>query len=345
MGRGAAPLAAFKYLIVGSIGACWYLLGVGYLYIHTGTLNMALLRELIQAEVQAGTVGPTLVTAFAFCIVGLGIKVAIFPLHAWLPPAYTRAPDPVSVLLAPLSTKVAVYALLRLVFSVFGLGFLRLTAAGGIPWLMVMMNWTGSAAILFGCFMALRQRELKRMLAYIVVAEMGYFVGGLGLANPHGLTGAMLHIGNDAIMTCCLFMVAGSIAYRLGVRRIQGLAGLFRRMPITGAALVVGAISVIGVPPTCGFFSKWYLLLGALEAGHYEFVIALLTAAVVAAVLFFRVFEVALFESPPAEVESDHRREAPFTMLLPQALAALGVIVAGLGTGFLVQWLQRVFQG
>ncbi len=331
MGRGRAALASFNYIIMGSIGACFYLLGVGYIYILTGTLNMAdIARILPTLNAPVATT-----TAIAFVLVGLWIKMAFFPLHGWLPNAYSQAPTGVGTMAAPLMTKVTVYLMVRVILTMYtpALVFTHDWVANGVI-------WAAAIAIICGSALALGQKDLRRMLTYIIVAEVGYMVGGVFLANENGLTGAVLHIVNDALMTLCLFLAVAAIIYRQRSVSLVSLQGIFHRMPITMAAFTLGAFAMIGVPPTCGFFSKWYLILGGIDAGHWEFVIALLASSLINVVLFFRVIELAYFGSlvdgQHHQHSSSERKEAPWWMLKPLVLTAVLLIVVGLSTGPLV---------
>ncbi|MEW6429281.1 MAG: monovalent cation/H+ antiporter subunit D family protein [Thermodesulfobacteriota bacterium] len=334
LGGGRAYLATFKYIILGTIGACLYLLGVGYLYIKTGSLNMADLAGLIAApDLQASA---SIRVAFLLIITGVFIKMGLFPLHGWLPNAYALAPNTASCLVAPLVTKVSVYIMIRMMFSVFNPHYV-FTVVG---WQQAVMA-TATAAIFFGSVAALAQRDLKRMLTYIIVAEVGYMVGGVWMADASGLTGATYHILADGAMTSCLFMAVSAIVYRRGDSSFAAMEHLFQRMPITGAVFVVGALAMIGIPPTCGFFSKWYLLQGALASGQYPYLAALLFSSLVNALMFFRLFEIAYFGREPAEGHGQHPpkvavAEAPFAMLVPMVITATLLVVIGLYTGEIV---------
>jgi multicomponent Na+:H+ antiporter subunit D len=331
MGRGRAPLSSFNYIIMGSIGACFYLLGVGYMYILTGTLNMAdIARILPNLNAPVATA-----TALGFLMVGLWIKMAFFPLHGWLPNAYSHAPTGAGTMAAPLMTKVTVYLMVRIILSMYTPEHIYASAAvkSGIV-------WAAAVAIICGSILAFGQKDLRRMLTYIIVAEVGYMVGGIFLGNANGLTGAILHIINDALMTLCLFLVVAAIIYRQGTVALVSLQGLFYRMPLTMAAFTIGAFAMIGVPPTCGFFSKWYLILGGVEAGHWEFVIALVVSSLINAVLFFRIIELAYFgalvDGEHHEHAASERHEASFWLLKPLMVTAVLLIVVGLGTGVLI---------
>jgi multicomponent Na+:H+ antiporter subunit D len=334
MGEKRAMYAGFRYAVIGTMGASFYLLGVGYLYIATGSLNMADLSQLLPELIESKAI----LAGFAFILIGLGIKMALFPLHGWLPDAYTYAPSAVSAAIAPLMTKVMAYVIIRVMFTVF-------KAEYPISILQVndLMVWFGTLAILFGAVMALSQNDFKRMLSYVIVAEIGYIVGGIGVANTTALQGAIFHIVNDALMMACLFLVAGLVMYRTNGHRIADFKGIFRTMPFTALVFTVGALAVIGVPPTCGFFSKWYLLLGGIQAHQWGFVTALLVCTLINVALFFRVFDRGLYvhshkKVPDAAVPSNnpHAGEAPLSMLLPAIILALAILLIGIFNQFIV---------
>jgi multicomponent Na+:H+ antiporter subunit D len=275
--------------------------------------------------------------AFIICMVGVWLKMAFFPLHAWLPNAYTYAPSAASSLIAPLVTKVMIYVMIRLMVTVFTPKFVfeTLAISSSVVWLSVI-------AIVAGAILALAERDLKKMLAYIIVAEVGYMVGGAWLGNRAGMTGAILHIVNDALMTFCVFLVAGNIVYKVKGHSFEVLKGLFHKMPYTMGAFVIGALSIIGVPPTCGFFSKWYLISGAIDAGHYGFMAALLFSSLINVVLFFRVIEIAYYEPMAGHHEEGAHHsggidEAPLTMLVPLLIVAAGLVLVGIYTGDIVE--------
>jgi multicomponent Na+:H+ antiporter subunit D len=347
--KDRGPLAALNYIFIGVIGASFYLLGVGYLYITTGSLNMADVAAILTGIQGSNAV----LTAFILCILGIWIKMALFPLHVWLPNAYSFAPVGFARVVAPLMTKVMVYVMVRLMVTVFGLDYIfeSLHLAEAVVWLAVI-------AILAGAFMALFQTDLKKMLAYIIVCEIGYMVGGAWLGNSLSMTGAILHIFNDALMTFALFLAVGNIIYMRQHVSFEDLKGLFAAMPWTMAGFVLAGLSIIGVPPTCGFFSKWYLVLGAFEAGAYHFAAALIISSLVSAVLFFKVFEICFFEpmagtrdhhAPAADRQSatdphsDRHTavmaEAPVSMLAALGLVSVAIIAAGLYAGTIVDTL------
>lgn len=328
---GRAYMATFNYIILGTIGAGLYLLGVGYLLIKTGSLNMADLGSLLVPLYS----GKAVLAAFILTILGIWIKMAFFPLHGWLPNAYSYAPTATSCLLAPLMTKVSVYVMIRVMFTIFSAQY----TFEILGWQNTIVWWS-VVAIVAGSLFALAQKTMKKMLTYIVVSEIGYMVGGVWLANKEGITGATYHIFSDSTMTLCLFMVIGCICYRTRDDSFQAMNGLFRRMPITMALFIVGAFSMIGIPPTCGFFSKWYLISGGIQSGQWLFVAALVFSSLINAVLFFRLIEIGYYGNLKNHAghheENIAMEEAPASMLIPTAIVAIGLIIIGLYTNEIV---------
>ncbi len=344
IGEKQSPVAAFRYLIMGTIAASFYLLGVGFLYITTGSLNMAdvhaILSELLK---QPLFLPPAVIIALALMVLGMGIKMALFPLHGWLPDAYTYAPSTTAAIVAPTGTKVGAYVILRVMFFVFGVSFVSKT----LP-VANILAWLAAIGIIFGSIMAIAQKELKRMLAYSSVAQVGYIGLGIGLANPLGLVGAVLHILNHAFMKACLFLVAGNFRFKLGHSNIFKLDDSIRKkMPWTMAAFTVAALSMVGLPPMAGFFSKWYLALGAIKNSSWIFLVVILLSSLLNAVYFFRVLE-KVYMRPMTKKKDDHhdepevtedikREEVSASMLVPTLVLAVGLIVLGLLNAIIVK--------
>lgn len=314
-----ALLAAYRYLILGSIGATFYLIGIGLLYALTGTLNMQDLAARLPAVADSRTAH----TAVTLVMVGLGIKMALFPLHLWLPNAYRFAPSAISALLPATATKVAVYLMLRFVFDIFGVDF----AFGRLALNEVLLA-LAAAAMLSASLAAMQQRNVKGILAYSSVAQVGYIVLGAALATPTGLTASLLHLFNHALMKGALFMALGCVMLRVGRCDLDAIRGLGRRMPWTAAAFVVAGLSLVGVPLTAGFISKWYLVLAALEAGWWPLVILILVASLMALIYVWRVVALAYF----APNECQRREEAPLSMLVPLWILVLANVWFGIDT-------------
>ena len=322
MGRDRRALnAAFQYLIMGTIGATFILIGIGFMYMMTGTLNMQDLATRLPEVSDSRTVR----AGFAFLTVGIGLKLALFPLHLWLPNAYAYAPSVVTAFLAATATKVAVYALLRFTLDVFGVEF----ALQDMPLNLILMV-LGLVGIISASLVAVFQQDIKRMLAYSSVAQIGYMVLGISLASTTGITAAILHVFNHALMKGALFLALGAIAYRLGATTMREFAGLGRRMPWTMAAVVIGGLSLIGVPPTAGFISKWYLVLGTLEQGVWPVTLLVLVGSLLALIYIWKLVEAAYFKSAPADTPAI--AEAPLSMLIPVWLLVAANVYFGLYT-------------
>jgi multicomponent Na+:H+ antiporter subunit D len=301
-----ALLASFRYLIMGTVGATFFLIGVGFLYILTGTLNMADLAERLPTVADTRTVQ----VALAFIIVGMGLKLAMLPLHLWLPNAYAYAPNLVTVFLAGTATKVALYVMIRLVFTVFGVGY----SYAALP-LALVFTVLALAGMFVGAWTAIFQSNLKRMLAWSSVSQVGYMLLGLGLGTAAGLTASFLHLFNHALIKAALFMAVGTVAWRVGSVRIEAFRGLGRQMPWTMTAFALAGLSIIGIPTTAGFISKWYLIIAAMDAGQPWLVALIVISSLMAIIYVWRVVEVAWFQPRPTEAEPV--REAPLALLAP----------------------------
>ncbi|MBF0589626.1 MAG: monovalent cation/H+ antiporter subunit D family protein [Magnetococcales bacterium] len=326
LGRDRRALtAAFQYLVMGTIGATFFIIGVGFLYMMTGTLNMMDLAERLPEVADTRMVR----AAFAFIVVGLGLKLALFPLHMWMPDAYAYSPSVVSALLAATASKVAVYALLRFLFTIFGLEF----ALGDVPLDLLLMA-LGLIGILFASLVAVFQENVKRMLAYSSVAQIGYIVLGISLANTTGVTASILHLFNHALMKGALFLALGAVVYRIGSARIQDFHGLGYKMPWTMAGFVIGGLSLIGVPPTAGFISKWFLVTATLEQNLWPVAVVVLVGSILALIYVWRVVEAAYFIKPASQGidQAGDVSEAPLSLVLPVWVLAAANIWFGIHT-------------
>ncbi len=333
MGKQRQALtAAYQYLIMGTIGATFFLIGVGLLYAQTGTLNMADLAARLPEVIQLRTVH----TAFGFILVGVALKLALFPLHLWLPNAYTFAPSVVTIFLAATATKVAVYVMLRLNLTIFSSDFVLKTPANEI------FLTLGIIGIIVASATAIIQKDAKRLLAYSSVAQIGYMIIGLGFASIAGLTATLVHIFNHAIMKAALFMAIGAIFYRIGSSRLDDLTGLGRQMPWTFGALIIGGLSLIGVPGTAGFISKWYLVIAALEQDNWLATIAILGGSLLAVIYVWKLVEVLYFKV--ATSERQDVREAPLLLLVPTWVIALSNIYFGFDTTWTVGVAQTAIK-
>ncbi|MBZ0227389.1 MAG: monovalent cation/H+ antiporter subunit D family protein [Bauldia sp.] len=314
-----ALVAAYQYLIMGTIGATFYVIGVGLIYMMTGTLNFGLIAERV---VHVESTRPIL-AALAFIIVGISLKLALFPLHVWLPNAYAYAPSVTTVFLAATATKVAIYLFARFVYSVFGAGFVF----ADLPVTPVLVAL--SVAAFFGAStVAVFQSDLKRMFAYSSVGQVGYITLGIALATRTGLTGGLVHIVNHALTKGAIFMGLGAVFFRAGRIEIDEIAGIGRRMPATMAAVTIAGLSLVGVPGTAGFVSKWYLILASFEKGWWWLAFLIVASSLLTVVYVGRVIEAAWFREPAKDIAAV--TDPGGEMLVPIWLLAGATVLFGI---------------
>ncbi len=320
-----ALVASFRYLVIGSIGASFILLGIGFLYAATGTLNMVDLAMRIPTTESPRAV----LVAFSFLTVGVMIKAAVFPLHGWLLSAYHHAPIAVTAFLAGTATKVSLYILVRMFFSVFGEAY---------SFEQLFLNWVLLPAAIAGfltmSLVAIYQTDLRRMLAYSSVAQIGYIIAGISLATQQGLTAAVVHMFNHGMVKAALFMAVGCILYRVGHTHIPSLQRLISRMPFTVTAFIIAGLGLIGVPLTVGFVSKFSLIQALMERGWWAAAVLILVSSVMATAYVGRVIYLLLFRESRSETAGmTGVNEAPLLMLAPlYALLALSVYFGVFGS-------------
>lgn len=319
--------ASYQYLVMGTIGATFILIGIGLMYQMTGTLNMEDLSQRLPDVAQTRTV----FTAFAFVIVGVCLKLAMFPLHLWLPNAYAYAPSIVTAFFAATSTKVAIYLLIRFTFSVFGLSFSFTT----VP-LQTLFMTLGLLGIFVASISAIYQSNIKHLFAYSSIAQIGYMIVGFSISSIAGLTATLLHLFNHALMKSAIFLALAAVAYRVGNVQLDNLRGLGRQMPLTMAAVVIGGLSLIGVPLTVGFVSKWYLLTALIEQGWWLIAVLILLGSMLAVIYVWKVVEIAYFKEPV----SAPVKEAPLGFLIPIWTLIIANIYFGIDTRFSVEVAQ-----
>ena len=325
--------ASYQYLIMGTVGATFILIGIGLMYQMTGTLNMYDLSQRLPEVENTRTV----FTAFAFIIVGVCLKLALYPLHLWLPNAYAYAPSIVTAFFAATATKVAVYLLIRFTFSVFGLTF-SFTA---LP-LQMLFVVLGLLGIFVASFAAIYQKNVKHLFAYSSIAQIGYMIVGFSVSTTTGLMATLLHLFNHALMKSALFLALAAVVYRIGSVQLSQFNGLGRQMPFTMAAIVIGGLSLIGVPLTVGFVSKWYLVLATIENGWWPVTVLILLGSLLAIVYVWRIVEAAYFK--PALAGRENIKEAPLSFLIPIWTLVIANIYFGIDTRLSVQVAQAASQ-
>lgn len=339
MGRSRKALtAAFSYLILGTIGATFFLIGVGFLYAASGSLNIADIATRFSTFADMQLV----MTGFIFILLGIGLKAAIFPMHSWLPNAYGHAPSVVSIFLSATATKVSIYVLFRVLFDLYPVAYWQALL---LPQILLVLGCVG---VIYGSFRAWQQVELKRLLAFSSVAQIGYIIIGISLLNNDGITASVMHLFNHALIKATLFMGAGIILYRTNTTKLSELRGFGGSMPWTFAAIVLAGLSLIGVPGTVGFVTKWYLLSGAIAQGKWIVVVAILVGSVLAIAYVWKIVEAMYFNSKRKMVIQNVKSgdinlaKAPISLSLALWIGAAGCLYFGLYTELPYQSAQSI---
>ncbi|MCB2194034.1 MAG: monovalent cation/H+ antiporter subunit D family protein [Deltaproteobacteria bacterium] len=302
--------------------------GRKYLFYIMGTSIALALPAMIMAYQQAGTlafaptgflagkVSPVMAGVLLFMFIFGFAKAGIMPVHSWLPAAMV-APTPVSALLHAVAVvKVGAFSILRIITGVFGVELLKGLDLG------LAVAWVASFTIIVASLIALSQDGLKRRLAFSTIGQLSYIVLGLALLSPKGMTGGTLHIAMHAFGKITLFMCAGAIFVATGKKNISEMAGIGKRMPWTMAAFLVGSLSVIGLPPTGGFISKWYLALGCLQVGSVALLVVLLVSSLLNAAYFLPIVYRAFFKPPVEAAWAETRHEGPACAWVPPLITA-----------------------
>jgi len=332
---GRALFSAFRYLILGTIGASLYLLGVSYLYAVTGTLNMTDMVDRIPLLLSS----KALVGGLLFMFIGLGIKMALVPFHGWMPDAYADAPESISPILASLVTKVALLAWVRIVYwvlTVSDMSLQGLIVFYDIP-ILRLIAVLGALAAVIGAALALAQRNLKMMFAYGGVSHIGIILIGIGQGNQTGFTGGIFYLLNDAVMQAALFYIAGVAICHYGVRTIDDLARVGKQAPWLTGCLIIVALGMIGLPPTGGFFGKWNIILGALEVENYFSVAAVVFSTLLTLAYFVKLFE-GIFRQTSTRLD-DQFSEIPLSFKLTLGITSAAIILLGLLSSPIVELL------
>ena len=325
---GRALFAAFRYLILGTIGASIYLLGVSYLYAVTGTLNMADMADKLPLLLGS----KALVGGLLFIFIGLGIKMALVPFHSWMPEAYAYAPDSVSPIMASLLTKIVLLAWVRIIYWVLNASI----AIFDIP-ILQLVAVLGALAAVIGASLALAQRDLKMMFAYGGISHIGIILIGIGQGNQTGFVGGIFYLLNDAVMQAALFFLAGVAFCHYGVRTIDDLGRVGKQAPWLTGSLIVVALGMIGLPPTGGFFGKWNIILGALEASNYVSVAAVLLATLLTLAYFVKLFE-GIFRQTSTGFDLQFG-EFPLSFKMTLGVTSAAIMLLGLFSSPIVQLL------
>ncbi|MEM1669607.1 MAG: NADH-quinone oxidoreductase subunit M [Candidatus Methanomethylicaceae archaeon] len=314
--------AAFKYLIMSSAGSASILFGMSLLYGMCGTL---LFKDL--SKILSNVNNIWIYIAAIFIFIGLGIKTAIFPLHTWLPDAHSAAPSSISAMLSGVVIETGIYAICRIGFNIFSSIYNQ--------WLEILAILS-ILTMLIGNLTPLLQTDIKRLLAYSSIAHIGYMLAGISTGNLLGITGALLHVFNHAIMKGSAFLCSGMILYRLETRDMREISGIGRRMPLTGAIFSLSLFSLIGVPPLNGFISKLTIIMATIEANMAWLGIAVIINSVISAVYYLRTIKAIL--QPISSKKVEEAKEGPIIMLIPLIILAFLIIIFGIWPDSLINF-------
>jgi len=319
--------AAFKYMVLGIIASTLILVGIAFIYGITGTLNMAHLSKII----TQGGINPGFMVASAFFLVGFGLKAALVPFHAWLPDAHSSAPAPISAVLSGVLIKtLGIYTLMRIYFNVLGVSSVFST---------ILMT-LGIISMVFGAFLSINQEDYKRLLAYSSISQVGYIVLGLGIGGSViasggsgsvailAILGGLFHLVNHAIFKSLLFLTSGAVEFRTGTRKLKEMGGLTEKMPVTGITATIASLSIGGVPPFNGFWSKLIIIIAAIQAGYYVLAAIAIGISIVTLAIFLKVQRYAFFGKLPEKFKNI--TEVPGFMSISMIILAILCIGASL---------------
>lgn len=326
-------LASFRYLILGTLGSISVLMGIAILYMVTGQLNMTATHEVISQVWQDYPIN--ILVSLGFILTGFGIKSAIFPLHIWLPDAHSNAPTPSSALLSGLVIKVYIFSIAKILFRVAGKDIVQEIG------ILDFISYFGVLSMIMGSIFAIGQTDIKRLLAYSSVAQIGYIFLGLGLATELSFTAALFHVISHALMKSVLFLSAGSIIYKTGKRDIRDMQGIGYEMPITLGAFSIAALGMIGIPGINGFISKWYLGLAALEVNKPIFLIMILISSFLNAIYYLPIITTAFLKDSKERENIMVLDRVPKAMTIPIVILAIGCIVTGIYPHIVIDIIEK----
>ncbi|TCQ06634.1 multisubunit sodium/proton antiporter MrpD subunit [Serpentinicella alkaliphila] len=325
-------MASFKYLMLNTLGSLSFLFGVALLYMVTGYLNLVEINIIIN---EVWRLYPTnLLLALGLMITGLAIKAAVFPLHIWLPDAHSSAPTPSSALLSGLVVKVYIFTAMKLLFRAIGLQIINEI---DIP---RFITYFAALGMILGSVFAIGQKDIKRLLAYSSVAQIGYIFLGIGIGTEQGLAAGLFHVITHGLMKSLLFLSAGAIIYKTGKRDIRTFQGIGYQMPITMILFTIGALGMIGIPGLNGFMSKWYLGFAVLQINQPIFLVIILISSFLNAMYYMPIIITAFLMGNDEKKEEMRFEELPKSMIIPMIFIGFLCIA----TGFFPQLIMNVVQ-
>ena len=317
--------AAFKYTVMSTVGSLFVLLGIVFLYSYTSTLNMADMANIL-AQKSASNI--TIMVSVLF-IMGFGLKAALVPFHAWLPDAHPSAPAPISAMLSGILIKsLGVYTLCRVFYNIIGIN----------SSLSLILMVLGTLSMVIGVFLAIGQWDFKRLLAYHSISQIGYVILGIGLGTPLGMIGGLFHLFNHSVFKSLLFLNSGAVEYATGTRDLQKMGGLMTKMPITGTTSLVASMSIAGIPPFNGFWSKLIIIIACVQANRLGYAFWAVLASILTLASFMKVMKYAFFGK--LREKWNKVEEVPVYMKLAMVILALICVVGGV---LLIYNINEVF--
>jgi len=306
--------ASFKYMILGSVSSTFILLGIAILYCTFGTLNMADLAN----SISVNGINKSVLFAETLFIMGFGLKGAMVPFHAWLPDAHPSAPAPISAMLSGVLIKACgIYAIIRVSYHVIGM----------TPLIHIILMSLGMLSMVVGVLLAVGQWDFKRLLAYHSISQMGYVMVGIGLGTPLGILGGLFHLVNHAFFKSLLFLCSGAIEYSTGTRNLKEMGGLFKRMPVTSGSCSIASLSISGVPPFNGFWSKLIIIIALVQAQYYAMAAVTVGVSFLTLVSFIKVQRYSIFGDLPEKLKKT--KEVPVLMGTTLVILAILCLVTG----------------
>ncbi|MGC8976904.1 MAG: complex I subunit 5 family protein [Candidatus Ratteibacteria bacterium] len=340
--------ASFKYLVMGNVGSLFVLFGIALLYGKTGTLNIADVARILKEIPYDNLIG----FVFVLFLTGFMIKAAIVPFHAWLPDAHPSAPSPISAMLSGVVIKaLGVYVICRLIFNLFGF----------TPLISQILVYMGVISMISGVLLALLQWDLKRLLAYHSISQMGYIIVGIGLGTPLGILGGIFHLFNHSLFKSLLFLNSGAIEYQTGTRDLRKIGLLYKKMPVTSFSTLIGSLSISGMPPLNGFWSKLIIILAAIKEGRPVISLWAVIGSILTLASFTKVCRYSLYGKGERFDENKWSKfkEVPELMIIPLIILSIlciftGALLIGMEdgifgpvcdvfTGGVLQYINKIF--
>ncbi|MBQ0041109.1 MAG: monovalent cation/H+ antiporter subunit D family protein [Clostridiales bacterium] len=337
LGGERGIFSAFRYLLVGTVAATFYLLGVAILYGVTGTLNMADMADIL----NEGGKDQAMLLAICFLVPAFGIKMALFPFHGWQPSAYSYSEAGAAPLITGVMGKIPAYAMFRYLYCIYGTDFKYFNS------ILVIVGVFSVFGMLYGSIRAIAQTDIRKILAYSSVAQIGYISLGFAIGTPIALCGAFLHMLGHAFMKGGLFFCTGAIRHKFGTVNIEDFGRIYKKMPLTCGTLTIAALSMVGIPPTVGFFSKWYLGSAAAMQGEWIYLAVLVISSLLNAIYFFRLIEKVFINEDKSLKERvyDEFKTCGWKLVLPVVVCFIAILGLGLANVKIIDILMLSLKG